>query len=168
MVISFWKTLSSIPLFYFPSCYLYSKVSFLCPQDNLIWSQLLQSVLNGQTHDTLRQVQSLCVILSAWDSVRAKMKESKIQFLHTGCVDYSHPHESCLDASRGAGAQQHTAQRKYTECRQAVIWPVSSWPWVTNTSKYSSKSCLERNGKWEISFTMGNCIVRHQRVRLKR
>lgn len=31
-------------------------------KDNLIWSHLLRSVLNGQTHDTLRQVQSLCVI----------------------------------------------------------------------------------------------------------
>lgn len=57
--------------------------------------------------------------LPALVSVRAKMKRSHFCSL---AVWITHTHTKAVwNTSREGSAQQHAAQRKYTECRRAII-----------------------------------------------
>lgn len=68
---------------------------------------------------TLRQNTIFVHNLSALVSVRAKMKRSHFCSL---AVWITHTHTKAVwNTSREGSAQQHAAQRKYTECRRAII-----------------------------------------------
>lgn len=97
--------------------------------------------------------------LSALLSVSAKMKSVRSNFSSLA-VWITHTHTKAVwNTSREGSAQQHTTQRKYKECRRAIIWPVSSWPTVRNTSKIVLNWVWRwiQNGK--VSFMVGNYII---------
>lgn len=73
--------------------------------------------------------------LSALVSVHARIKSARSN-LRSSCVDYSHSRLEHRQA-RQCSTRHCT---KYTECRQPIIWRVSSWPRMKTGTNYCTAS----------------------------